>query len=123
MSHLATAPAERLYERIAAIFDEARSRVARTVNTAIVHAYWLVGREIVEVEQQSKQRAEYGEQLLERLAKRLTKRFGKGVGVATLRRSRAFYLTYPKGSAIPPTSAGLAIRSTPLRVPRPQREP
>jgi predicted nuclease of restriction endonuclease-like (RecB) superfamily len=114
MSHLAPAPEELLYERVTAILDEARGRVARTVNTAMVHAYWLVGREIVEVEQQGKQRAEYGEQLLERLAKRLTKRFGKGVGVATLRRSRAFYLTYPKGSAIPPVLAAPEIRSAPL---------
>jgi hypothetical protein len=50
MSELREATEERLYERIAAILDEARSRVARTVNTAMVHAYWLVGREIVEVE-------------------------------------------------------------------------
>lgn len=114
MSHLASAPEELLYERVTAILAEARGRVARTVNTAMVHAYWLVGREIVEVEQQGKQRAEYGEQLLERLAKRLTKRFGKGVGVATLRRSRAFYLTYPKGSAVPPALAAPPIRSAPL---------
>ena len=45
-----SSPEERLYDRIAATLDEARSRVARTVNTAMVHAYWLVGREIVEVE-------------------------------------------------------------------------
>ena len=30
---------ERLYERVAGILEEARSRVARTVNTAMVHAY------------------------------------------------------------------------------------
>jgi len=36
---------------IPSFYHEARSRVARTVNTAMLHAYWLVGREIVEVEQ------------------------------------------------------------------------
>jgi hypothetical protein len=36
---------------------EARSRVARTVNTAMVHAHWLIGREIVEVEQHGAERA------------------------------------------------------------------
>ena len=46
-----------LYERVAAILEDARSRVARTVNTAMVHAYWLIGREIVEVEQQGRERA------------------------------------------------------------------
>jgi hypothetical protein len=57
--------------------------------------------------------AEYGDESLKRLAARLTKRFGKGVGVATLRRSRAFYLTYPKGSTIPPTSVRRSERSPP----------
>jgi hypothetical protein len=42
---------EQLYDRVAQIFEQARSQVARTVNTAMVQAYWLIGREIVEVEQ------------------------------------------------------------------------
>lgn len=52
------APTEdRLYARAVAILDEARSRVTRTVNSAMVHACWLIGREIVEVEQQGEERA------------------------------------------------------------------
>ena len=57
MSHLAHGPEERLYERVAAILDDARARVARTVNTAMVHAYWSIGREIVETEQHGRERA------------------------------------------------------------------
>jgi predicted nuclease of restriction endonuclease-like (RecB) superfamily len=114
MTTIDTAAEERLYSRVAAILDEARGRVARSVNTAMVHAYWFVGREIVEVEQQGKERAGYGERLVEELAKRLTKRYGKGVGVATLRRARGFYLAYPQGSAIPSETGGSEIRSTPL---------
>ena len=103
-----------LYERIAAILDEARSRVARTVNTAMVHAYWLIGREIVEVEQEGKERAGYGEQLMEGLARRLSKRFGKGFSVRSLRRVRQFYLTSPDGSRRPPARGGAPIRPAPL---------
>lgn len=114
MSERRPVPEERLYERIAAILDDARSRVARTVNTAMVHAYWLIGREIVEVEQQGAERAAYGEQLVEDLARRLTKHFGRGMGVATLRRARSFYLTFPQGSAIPLEPRGGEIRSTML---------
>jgi predicted nuclease of restriction endonuclease-like (RecB) superfamily len=95
------APEERLYERIAAILDEARGRVARTVNTAMVHAYWLVGREIVEVEQQGKERAEYGDESLKRLAAKLTKRFGKGFNLTGLKRMRQFYRAFPQGSSLP----------------------
>ncbi len=114
MSDLQLAPEECLYERIAAILDEARSRVARTVNTAMVHAYWHIGREIVEVEQQGANRAQYGEQLLDQLARRLTRRFGKGMGAATLRRARFFYQTYPNGSALASEQDPSKIRSTPL---------
>jgi predicted nuclease of restriction endonuclease-like (RecB) superfamily len=114
MSELRPAPEEHLYERIASILDEARSRVARTVNTAMVHAYWLIGREIVEVEQQGEARAGYGEQLLDGLARRLTKRFGRGMGVATLRRARSFYQAFPRGSTLPPELGGSENRSEPL---------
>ena len=44
---------DELYERVAQILEQARGQVARSVNTAMVQAYWLVGREIVEVEQAS----------------------------------------------------------------------
>ena len=103
-----------LFKRIAEIIEAARRRVSRTVNTAMVHAYWLIGREIVEVEQQGQERAGYGEQLMTRLAERLSQHFGRGFGVATLRRTRQFYLTYPKGSAIPRESGDTKKRSAVL---------
>jgi predicted nuclease of restriction endonuclease-like (RecB) superfamily len=111
MSQLASTPEERLYERIAAILDEARSRVARTVNTAMVHAYWLIGREIVEVEQQGKERAEYGDELIKRLSIRLAERFGKGFSAPNLRNMRQFFLTFPEGSAVPEELGGPRKRS------------
>ena len=101
MSELRPSTEEHLYERIAAILDEARSRVARTVNTAMVHAYWLVGREIVEVEQQGAERAAYGDALLKKLATQLTDRFGRGFNLTGLKRMRQFYRTFPEGSALP----------------------
>ena len=57
MAKLDTARERDLYERVAAILEETRGRVARTVNTAMVQAYWHIGREIVEVEQAGKSRA------------------------------------------------------------------
>ena len=114
MSEIAPSREQQLYERIASILDEARTRIARSVNTAMVQAYWCIGREIVEVEQHGEDRAGYGELLLERLAEKLSTRFGRGVGVATLRRARGFYLAYPGGSAIPAENSGSEIRSTPL---------
>lgn len=95
-------PAEgHLYDRIAAILDEARVRVTRTVNTAMVHAYWLIGREIVEVEQQGTERAAYGDELLKNLAGQLMQRFGKGFNLTGLKRMRQFYRAFPDGSTLP----------------------
>jgi len=100
MSERRPVPEERLYERIAAILDDARSRVARTVNTAMVHAYWLIGREIVEVDQHGAERAGYGEGLMKRVAARLSAKFGKGFSLASLKRMKQFYLAFPRGSAL-----------------------
>jgi predicted nuclease of restriction endonuclease-like (RecB) superfamily len=90
-----------LYDRVAAIIESARTHIARSVNTAMVHAYWYIGREIVEVEQEGRDRAGYGERVIEELASRLTDAYGDGFGARTLRRMRHFYLTFPKGSALP----------------------
>jgi predicted nuclease of restriction endonuclease-like (RecB) superfamily len=98
-----TAPAtdDPLYTRIAQILEQARGQVARTVNTAMVHAYWHIGREIVEVEQAGADRAEYGEEVVKQLAARLGAAFGKGFSVQNLRYMRQFYLAFPRGSALP----------------------
>lgn len=90
-----------LYERVAAILEETRGRVVRTVNTAMVHAYWHIGREIVQVEQLGKSRAAYREELIDGLSKRLVKQFGQGFSARSLRRMRQFFLTYPEGSLLP----------------------
>lgn len=57
--------------------------------------YWLIGRHIVEFEQQGKSRADYGEELLARLAADLTTRCGRGFQVDNLQRMRLFYFAYP----------------------------
>ncbi|HEX4422292.1 MAG TPA: DUF1016 N-terminal domain-containing protein [Kofleriaceae bacterium] len=97
---------EQLYDRVAEILEQARSQVARTVNTAMVQSYWLIGREIVEVEQVGQARAGYGDEIIELLSTRLRTGFGKGFSVANLRKMRQFYLAFPNGSALP------EIRST-----------
>ncbi len=57
-----------LYRRVAQILEQARDQVARTVNTAMVRAYWHIGHEAVEVEQAGERRAGYGEEILKRLS-------------------------------------------------------
>jgi len=90
-----------LFARVVDIIEAARGHVARSINTATVQAYWLIGHDIVEVEQRGSKRAGYGDEVIDRLARRLAKRLGEGFGARTLRRIRQFYLTYPEGSALP----------------------
>lgn len=64
---------------MAEILEAARTQVARTVNTAMVYAYWLVGREIVEVQQHGSARAGNGDELVRALARRLRSKFGRRI--------------------------------------------
>ncbi|TAJ93824.1 MAG: DUF1016 domain-containing protein [Gammaproteobacteria bacterium] len=77
------------------ILEQARSKARSAVNAAMVEAYWLIGRRIVEEEQRGQHKAEYGTRLLENLSKVLSESFGKGFSYANLRNFRQFYLTYP----------------------------
>ncbi len=83
------------YTDIRQILEQARSRTRSAVNAAMVEAYWLIGRRIVEEEQQGQARAKYGKRLLENLSVELTDTFGKGFSYANLRNFRQFYRTYP----------------------------
>ena len=60
------------------ILELARKRAFSAVNTAMVEAYWLVGKRIIDEEQKGEKRAEYGQEVLQSLAKNLTSEFGKG---------------------------------------------
>lgn len=89
-----------MISEIKEILQSARLNVARQVNTELLTAYWNIGRIIVEHEQNSQERAEYGQQTLKELSKVLTKEFGKGFSRSNLQNMRAFYLGYPKCQSV-----------------------
>ena len=89
-----------LFGQVREILASARDRAWQAVNTVMVDAYWEVGRVIVEDEQAGKERAGYGERVLEGLAGRLRAEFGKGYDPSNLRNMRAFFLTYPIRDAL-----------------------
>ena len=90
-----------LFDRIVTILEEARGRVVRAVNTGMVTAYWLIGREIVEELQGGEERAEYGRQVIASLSARLTERYGKGFSERNLLVFRQFYLVFRDRITIP----------------------
>jgi predicted nuclease of restriction endonuclease-like (RecB) superfamily len=91
---------EAVFREITGILETARSTAFRAINTAMVQAYWQIGRVIVEEEQRGKKRAGYGTELIKELSRRLTADFGKGFTERNLRNMRRFYTFYPKWHAV-----------------------
>ena len=76
------------------ILKSARQKAYTAVNSAMVEAYWEIGRRIVEEEQSGRERAEYGKEIIKNLSKELTEEFGKGFGERNIRNIRQFYVIF-----------------------------
>jgi predicted nuclease of restriction endonuclease-like (RecB) superfamily len=133
-------PADALFARVAAILEQARSNVVRAVNSNMVLAYWMIGREIVQELQGGEPRAAYGKAVLADLSKKLATRYGGGFSETTLQYFRKFYQIYadrcpqiprPTGvesallDAAPTISRPLGVESfsTPLATTTPASDP
>ena len=76
------------------IVSAARDASYRMANLMQVAQNWLIGRRIVEQEQQGKIRAEYGKHVVELASQVLTKEFGQGFSETQIKSFRKFYLTF-----------------------------
>ena len=76
------------------IVSAARDASYRMANLMQVAQNWLIGRRIVEQEQQGKIRAEYGKHVVELASQVLTKEFGRGFSETQIKSFRKFYLTF-----------------------------
>lgn len=86
------------------ILREARQRTYRNINITMVTTYWLVGKRIVEEDQEGESRAVYGKTLLLQLSEILQSEFGRGFSVDNLENMRNFYCNYV-GFSVHPKSA------------------
>jgi predicted nuclease of restriction endonuclease-like (RecB) superfamily len=93
----ATEDESKVYEDIRSYLADARTKALTAINTAMVEAYWEIGKQITKA---NGDRAEYGKQLLRFLSKRLTAEFGKGFTERNLRFMRQFYQTFPIRNAL-----------------------
>lgn len=82
------------------IIADARNKVYSAANSAMVEAYWQIGKRIVEYEQNGQVRAEYGKAVMQTLSKNLTRDFGKGFTISNIRYMRQFYLTFQNHHAL-----------------------
>lgn len=83
-----------IFDRVVSILEQARKNVVRAVNSNMVLAYWLIGREIVEEVQKGSNRAEYGKKIIRELSVNLNKKYGKGFSPANLANFKQFYLVF-----------------------------
>lgn len=79
--------------------------------------YWEIGRKIIEHEQEGKNRATYGKELLQRLGADLTAKFGRGFGWRNLYQMLSFYLAYPRILQTPSAKSESANYSKILQTP------
>lgn len=79
---------------IKAILAQARQKTYQAINSAMVEAYWNIGRKIVEEEQNGKERAGYGKEVIKSISKELTQAFGRGFSERNIRGFRQFYLNF-----------------------------
>ena len=75
-------------EDIRSLVLSARSTVALGVNLVQVYANFEIGRRIVEQEQNGRDRATYGKEVLKALSEKLTAEFGNGFSLTNLKLMR-----------------------------------
>ena len=83
-----------IYQEIHDLLHNARQNIISNVNSTMTKTYFLIGKRIVEEEQDGNKRAEYGKNLIKILSEKLTKEFGKGFSQRNLEQMRTFYVRY-----------------------------
>lgn len=83
-----------IFNEIRELVVSSRNRVYSVVNTEMLQLYWNIGRIVMNI-QDGKERAEYGDKVLEKLSEKLIKEFGRGFSLRNLRSMRKFYCCFP----------------------------
>lgn len=79
---------------IKAIVYTAKQKAYQAADLFQVAANWLVGRRIVEQEQNGRERAEYGKRIIELASEALTAEYGKGYSLTQIKNFKKFYLLF-----------------------------
>lgn len=105
---------QKLLGDIRVIYENARR--------ALIRAWWLIGRRIVEDEQAGSPKAPFGSGLLRRLARDLTGAHGRGFSYSNLKNMRRFYLDSPNRQPAGDLSVAHRIELLPVRDPQRRRQ-
>lgn len=83
-----------MYNQISDIITKNKNKMIYQINNILVETNFMIGKIIVENEQNGNIRAEYGKDVLKKLSKKLTDRFGSGFSLSGLYNMRLFYNNY-----------------------------
>jgi len=98
---------EDIFNRIAGLIEQARKRVATTINEEMVLLYWNIGKAVREEIIKSK-RAEYGEKIVNSVSSQLVIKYGKSFSARNLWFMIQFYEAFPILSAVQREFKGLS---------------
>lgn len=87
-------PNDKLFRSVRELIENARTQVARNVNTIMLYTNYTIGQMIVEEEQKGSNRAGYAETVVKDLSISLTAAYGKGFSKRNLDYFKQFYLCY-----------------------------
>lgn len=73
------------------IAGEAKRQAYRATDHMLVIRNWLIGRRIVEQEQDGQERAGYGKHVIELASQSLTAEYGRGFSLTSIKNMRSFY--------------------------------
>lgn len=82
-------------EDIRSIISRSRQDAIKAVDHQRVLMYWNLGKRIFDEEQEGKERADYGSQLINELSRELQPEFGSGFSSRNLNLFRQFYRAFP----------------------------
>ena len=84
---------QNLFDKSKKLIDSARSNMGQMANAITVLTSFLLGRYIIEQEQQGSERAKYGAKVLDSLSSYLTEEYGRGFSRSNVAGMRQFYMS------------------------------
>ena len=66
-----------IFEKISALIEKARNKIASTINEEMIILYWNIGK-VIKKDIIKRNRADYGKQVVQSLSDQLTRKHGKG---------------------------------------------
>lgn len=91
MSILNNSDNKNIYVQAVEIIDGGRKNIINSIYSESTKSYYLLGKLIINEEQNGKEKADYGKKIIENLSKDLGLKYGKGFSKSTLKDCRRFY--------------------------------